>query len=321
MDYMERPGYPGALAPSVGVIIDITSAFSAFPMSNPDGVPGVNIHLDLDDQVPYDADLNPYDTQFYALKATWFPASRQATHHYMIWANQYNGGTSSGISMGIPASDFMVTLGGWPTVGGTPEQKVGTFIHELGHNLNLTHGGSDHVNYKPNYISIMNYFFQTWGLYHNGTWYNWEYQPFALPALNEASLSEPGGLGSSAATGYGTMHWCVYNSSYLITYNAAGTVNWNCDGDSSDLGVSKDVNGDTLTNTLAATTNNYDQILFNGGTIGSGLAPDALREFARHLSLTFEPVTDELTWEMQQKIDQMMHRSPPVVESPLVDNR
>ena len=44
-------------------------------------------------------------------------------------------------------------------MGGTPEQKVGTFIHELGHNLNLTHGGSDHVNYKPNYIGIMNYWF------------------------------------------------------------------------------------------------------------------------------------------------------------------
>ena len=322
MDFMERPGYPLALRPSTGDIIDITAAFSDFPMSNPDGLPGVNIHLDLDDEVPYDADLNPVVTQFNALKAAWFPNSRQATHHYMIWANQYSGGTSSGLSMNIPASDFIVTLGGWPTVGGTPEQKVGTFIHELGHNLNLTHGGSDHVNYKPNYISIMNYWFQTWGLYHNGdsTWYHWEYQPFALPALNENSLSEPAGLGSSAATGYGTMHYCPGYSTWFTT-NAAGPINWNCDGDTADTGQVVDVNGDLGTGTLAATSNNYSQILFNGGTIGSGLAPDALREFARRLAETMVPFTDELTWEMQQEIDQVLRQVTTTASTPPSDNR
>jgi uncharacterized repeat protein (TIGR01451 family) len=33
----------------------------------------------------------------------------------------------------------------------------GTYIHELGHNLNLTHGGNDAANCEPNYVSIMNY--------------------------------------------------------------------------------------------------------------------------------------------------------------------
>ena len=33
----------------------------------------------------------------------------------------------------------------------------GTLMHELGHNLNLQHGGSDDINCKPNYISVMNY--------------------------------------------------------------------------------------------------------------------------------------------------------------------
>ena len=320
MDYMYRADATYGLAPNGTVLAAIEAAFDAFPMANPDGIPGVNIHLELDDLVPYDADLDPYFTQFNALKAAWFPSNRLATHHYMIWANQYGGGTSSGVSMGIPASDFLVTLGGWNGgLGGTDSQKIGTFIHELGHNLNLTHGGSDHVNYKPNYISIMNYFFQTWGVYHNATWYNWEYQPFALPALNEAALNEPGGLGSAAAAGYGTLHYCPPTLFY--DWDAGGAIDWNCDSDTIDGAVSRDVNWDGLTNTLAATSNNYNQILFDGGTIGSGLAPDALREFARRLAETVVPRTDELTWEMQQEIDQMHRQMPVASPSPLSDNR
>ena len=320
MDYMYRASAANGLAPNATVMNTIVAAFDAFPMSNPDGVPGVDIHLELDDLVTYDADLNPYLTEFNALKAANFPASRQATHHYMIWANQYNGGLSSGVSMGIPASDFLVTLGGWNSGnGGTDEQKIGTFIHELGHNLNLTHGGSDHVNYKPNYISIMNYTWQTLGVRHNSSWYNWEYQPFALPALNEASLNEPAGLGSGAPAGYGTVQVCS-GSQYLVA-DATGPIDWNCDGDASDTGVSHDENLSNTVEALAATSNNYNQILFNGGTIGSGLAPDALREFAQRLSETLVPVTDELTWEMQQKIDQILHGMPAAAPTPLSDNR
>jgi len=35
-----------------------------------------------------------------------------------------------------------------------------TFMHELGHTMGLGHGGSDGYNYKPNYLSLMNYRFQ-----------------------------------------------------------------------------------------------------------------------------------------------------------------
>ena len=36
-------------------------------------------------------------------------------------------------------------------------------MHELGHNLGLHHGGDDGVNFKPNYLSIMNYSFEILG--------------------------------------------------------------------------------------------------------------------------------------------------------------
>ena len=36
----------------------------------------------------------------------------------------------------------------------------GSIMHELGHTLNLQHGGNEAKNCKPNYVSIMNYFLQ-----------------------------------------------------------------------------------------------------------------------------------------------------------------
>ena len=36
-------------------------------------------------------------------------------------------------------------------------QEAATFTHELGHTLGLCHGGDEHIIYKPNHVSIMNY--------------------------------------------------------------------------------------------------------------------------------------------------------------------
>ena len=52
----------------------------------------------------------------------------------------------------------MVTLGTWKN---TPEERMGTFMHELGHTLGLDHGGDDTISFKPNYNSVMNYLWQT----------------------------------------------------------------------------------------------------------------------------------------------------------------
>jgi hypothetical protein len=57
----------------------------------------------------------------------------------------------------MPGNDLIVSLGEWDFTAGEQE---GTFMHELGHNLGLDHGGGDSMNYKPNYLSVMNYTFQ-----------------------------------------------------------------------------------------------------------------------------------------------------------------
>ena len=59
-------------------------------------------------------------------------------------------------------------------------------MHELGHGLGLGHGGGDKLNYKPNYLSIMNYAFGTYALAAHPLDYSRE----QLPDLDLGALSE-----------------------------------------------------------------------------------------------------------------------------------
>jgi len=130
------------------------------------------------------------------IKAQRFYATRRAPiFHYALFANQYGGGDSSGISRDIPASDFVVTLGAFVPAGGNRFQQAGTFIHELGHNLGLKHGGDDHLpNNKPNYLTVMNYSFQMSGAIRSNGRADYNYSTRLLPSLDESFLSEPVGI-------------------------------------------------------------------------------------------------------------------------------
>lgn len=277
----------------------IVQSFAAAPVPNPDGIPGVRIHLEDGEEVPHDADLAPVVFEFFEIKAEHFDPTRAPLFHYMIWADGYDGGTSSGRSMGIPASDFVVTLGRWPTAGGTSDQKVGTFIHELGHNLGLTHGGSDHVGFKPNHLSVMNYSFQTRGIpFFAET--RFDYQRFALPSLVETNLDENNGLGRNPSLlGYRS----IYNSPSDVFTEAPAhaSIDWNVDGTVDIASVAVDLNNDNLRNTLFTTPNEWGQIIYNGGSIGSPLALSGAMAAAEAAAEPF-PV-EELTVEMLQEIE------------------
>ncbi|MCK2214884.1 hypothetical protein MF672_013945 [Actinomadura sp. ATCC 31491] len=101
-------------------------------------------------------------------------AKRQA-FRYMIFGDTYQEDPKSSgraewdaTSPGggpIGGNDFIVTLGGFSDTGiakagGRRDAEAATFMHELGHNLSLGHGGGDAVNCKPNYPSVMNHALQ-----------------------------------------------------------------------------------------------------------------------------------------------------------------
>lgn len=181
MDYMQ-----GCL-PGTAAMDRIKAVFAAAPVSNPDNTTGINIHLDAGtaggsnhnlgggNQVPYDSDLKPYESQINAIKDANFDSNRDKVFRYMIWADDYDSSCSSGVALGIPSDTFVVTMGprcDWNT---TQDMQVGTFIHELGHTLGLKHGGSDYNNYKPNYLSVMNYTFQFGGVPKTDGTFNFGY--------------------------------------------------------------------------------------------------------------------------------------------------
>jgi hypothetical protein len=65
-----------------------------------------------------------------------------------------------------PGQNFLVAVGYLLDRGLSTDNllrwEAGTFMHELGHNLGLNHGGGlfdrgDVINFKPNYLSVMNY--------------------------------------------------------------------------------------------------------------------------------------------------------------------
>jgi hypothetical protein len=158
----------------------------------------------------------------------------------------------------------MVTLGRWSTPGGTENQQVGTFMHELGHSLGLGHGGGDEINFKPNYFSIMNYLWQLetsylpirpfsgWSLQFSGT--------APLPTLFEGALSEVAGIGGNVpglmvpfttpnASGPCTAAVCVAYAPF------SGPVDWNGSGGSPSGIVSVNINNFGGSNTTGIPAN------------------------------------------------------------------
>lgn len=132
---------------------------------------------------------------------------------YCLFVNQYdagNGNRSSGIAENIPGQFFIVASG---CIGGSDYDTAlaGTFMHELGHTLGLSHGGlyidastskvtNNHDNYKPNHLSIMNYSYQFSGLKTVLGDFVVNYQDFRLPEIDENHVDESRGIDPEGAT-------------------------------------------------------------------------------------------------------------------------
>jgi hypothetical protein len=121
------------------------------------------------------------------LKAAHFQRHDKLDWHYAVFAHQVNTpdmahrsfcasdpciGLPDPIASGfaeLPGRNFVVSFGPVLDAGGSLPigREAGTFMHELGHNLGLTHGGSGEdvcMHRKPNYISVMNYSYQQNGI-------------------------------------------------------------------------------------------------------------------------------------------------------------
>jgi hypothetical protein len=136
--------------------------------------------------------------------------------------SEFGGGADSAVTLGLwgaddppncqpdPADSLSAGQAYCNNDVGTAQVQTGTLLHELGHTLSLTHGGTFfndpnnpslptyELNCKPNYLSVMNYLFQVRGFAEGGL----DYSSQTLEPLNEAYplLSESSGIGTDINT-------------------------------------------------------------------------------------------------------------------------
>ncbi len=285
--------------PSQAVLDAVVESFARAPVTNPDGSTGVTLHLKDFGSVAHDTDLNPVWTEFDAIMDPRFTQAERTIYRRMLNAHGYSGGTSSGIARGIPASDYIESLGRWSTNPGTFEQRAGTIMHELGHTLGLRHGGPDNTNYKPNHLSVMSYFNQVVWLIKDGQPYL-DYERFNLNALNETSLDELEGLDvlgfDFPLRGYGVRY---FSSGTAVTKGRAAhrRVDWDNDGNRTEASVSVDLNSDGVRNSLRANFPEWENLIYDGGSIGAGSEAKSRRV----VELLVEPeLTEEMDWEIRR---------------------
>jgi hypothetical protein len=181
----------------------LVQAFAAAPVPNPYDAPdGISIHLDYGqgglftggNQLPGAPVFILFPQDFRVYKQAHFDPRRLGYFHYAVFANRYNSATnrSSGVAE-INGDDFMVTMVDYLS----SYNQSQTFMHELGHNLGLRHGGFENRNWKPNYNSVMNYRHQFPGADTDGNTYGngaLDYSWGANNTIDENAIFEPLGV-------------------------------------------------------------------------------------------------------------------------------
>jgi hypothetical protein len=249
--------------PQAAAVTNVVTAFRNAPVTNPDGNNGINLHLDVSNSIPHQNVLNfnggslgcnsnvagtgfgDFDT----VKQNNFnnQDARRYAFHYALGIHVENqaGLTDSTQRFSgcgeIGGNDFYISFGGWGAGRPTVQEESGTIMHELGHNLGLLHGGDqgdDANNFKPNYLSIMNYSFQLRGIPAAN---RLDYSRSDLPDLVENNgLNESLGIQDGTDT---TLYFCP-GATNMTAGSGTGTINWDCDTVSPNPNpVSADVNG------------------------------------------------------------------------------
>jgi hypothetical protein len=152
-------------------IAEIKIFYAASPVTNPDGIDGINFIADYGqgpapftggNEVDFpDAVTTPLQQPFFDVKMANFNPNRVGYFRYQAHAHFYLDNDPSSGWGNIWGDNSIVSVNCyWDDLGIVRN----TILHELGHNLGLQHGGSDFCNKRPNYNSLMNYNHQFSGI-------------------------------------------------------------------------------------------------------------------------------------------------------------
>ena len=269
--------------------------------------------------IPFQENVD-YDGLFEIMEANFDPARRKI-FHYAIFANDFPRKDSCPTGFAplnsqiftVHARSIFFNNGCHRSHPGNVNEQTGTFLHELGHNMGLQHGGDDDLKNKPNYLSVMNYLFQTSGLILNGTDACedgcFDYSAWTLPTLQEDELYEKNGIGPIGTDMYGSKYYCspppLENIDRIDNINEP--IDWNCNLLTQNGSVAADINGDRSYDTLTG-HDDWSVIDLNasfctlrpGAQCAFELVQPSTAALAAPLGATAttpENVIDELTWE------------------------
>lgn len=245
----------------------LVDVFATAPVSNPSGQNGITLHLDAGVTCPsrsyalgqskiFTPD-NPCPTFRDVGNGEGLPDDRVGVFHVSAVVDTCSQGEGGSADFkGIHSVVFTSGSG-----------FAMSFMHELGHNLGL-----DHLN-NPNRRSVMNGRMAK-SATGSGSEDFIDYQRYALPALDEANLSEAAGIGvpAEAQTMFVNYHCGTSSTRSQWLGYASGAIDWNCSAvnfwDPPDIDggtVAADINGDGAITVLPATPNEWDILDYSAG--------------------------------------------------------
>ena len=226
--------------------------------------------------IPHMTVLQP-DTcdTLHGLRNSHMETARRSIFHYCVYVHHDNADPlkrHGGKNCDDDRSEFYISHGEETSGGRSDQNQAATFLHELGHDFGLRHGGFESDNYKPNYLSIMNYFF-AYGLVFAGETRSLDYSRFEVMTLDEDRLNETAGLhavgGDNQLAGYGTRWFdAMHGNDSQIQYNVLTNIDWNGTNGNAETSVQVNLNHENGTSELA-TWNDWQNVRYDRGTIGA----------------------------------------------------
>jgi hypothetical protein len=254
IDYIALSGY----APSTVVTDAVRAQFLSSGIPNPSpSSSGINVHFFINEAIPATVIHDPSLTcmsvsRLPSIKNSYFGfdnsersnsalmAAKRGIFHYGLFIDKQCADLGSSGFSETPGDDFIVSLGSFAR---TDTQKEGTLMHELGHNLALKHGGTEYVNCKPNYDSVMNWIFQMKSYVTDTPSPFPDYSKTVWPPLNENDLSEPAGIGPPGPPYYHVAIGGGVAPAPLVKVVQTGVpIDYDDDGNTNDLHVKRNLN-------------------------------------------------------------------------------